>query len=209
MNEQVYEIRSIETEVRAFESEDGTKRIVGISPVFNQRSELLWDFREVIEPQALDNVLEGADVRARYNHSLILGRTKNGTLTLEKNATGLRYEILINENDLEALAAYEKIKRGDVDGSSFAFTVPDGGDTWKQENGELIRFVHEIDRLLDVGPVDFPAYPQSTAAVRSKIQEFQQLETEQAASGGAEVRKAAARRRSLQIAAQKYPETKE
>jgi len=175
-NESDVERRSVTGEVRAMLGNDGLPRIVGVAPAYNAMSDVITDgivgFREIIEPHALDDILANADVRGRYNHEAILGRTKSGTMTLRNSDTGLTYEIQINPNDSEAMAAYEKVKRGDVDGSSFMFVVPKNGDTWKRENGQVVRRVQKIEELLDVGPVDFPAYPQTSVSARSKYQEL-------------------------------------
>lgn len=175
MPENDIERRFMHTEVRA-EEKDGSPIITGLSPVYNQRSEVLIDrgikFIEIILPGALRDVLPVADVRGRYNHSTVLARTKSGTLELEDTPEGLRYTIHVNPNDAEAMAVYARIQRGDVDGSSFAFNVPHDGDVITRENGLRIRHIKKISSLLDVGPVDFPAYPASTtsAAVRSKLE---------------------------------------
>ena len=48
--------------------------------------------------------------------------------------------------------------RGDITQSSFAFTVQD--DEWEtDDNGNNIRTIKKIDRLYDVSPVTYPAYP--------------------------------------------------
>ncbi len=166
-----FEKRDIFTPVTADTNADGKPRIFGISPVFNQRSEVLYErgrkFVEVIRPGAIQKVIDGADVRGRFDHDVLLARTKNGTLKLEVREDGVHYEILVNEEDPQAMSAYAKVKRGEVDGSSFMFAVPEGGDEWKKENGMAVRYVNEFSDFLDVGPVAFPAYPQSSSQARS------------------------------------------
>ena len=59
------------------------------------------------------------------------------------------------------------IQRGDVDASSFGFEVV--RDKWSQDDGGLVtRQLIEV-KLYDVGPVTFPAYPQTSAEVRAKV----------------------------------------
>lgn len=211
MPEQEIERRYMNLEVRAEKDPNGKPVITGMSPVYNQRSSVIVErgrsFIEVVLPGAIDNVLPVADVRGRYNHSLVMARTKNGTLQLENTPEGLRYTMQVNENDPEAMAAYARIQRGEVDGSSFAFRVAQGGDSFMNENGMQVRYIREISSLMDVGPVDFPAYPAATtsASVRSQLETLQQIETPapaQAASSGAEelvkVRRAA-RQRELDL----------
>jgi uncharacterized protein len=155
--------------------------IRGIAPVFNAISEVLLDagvgaFREVIEPQALDKLFEKGmpDTRGRFDHKILLGRTKSGTVTLTRSDAGLEYVIFVNPSDPEAMGAYEKVRRKDADGSSFMFTVAAGGEKWEMQDGIPLRRVQEIEELMDVGPVTFPAYPQTSANARSKVEELLQ-----------------------------------
>jgi len=174
MNEK-YEVRTLDIELRAEITDEGQPRIVGVSPVYNQRTHIQepWgEYDEIIKPGALTDVLKTADVRARYNHDLVLGRTKNGTLTLRDAEDGVHYEILINPNDVQAMSAYEKVKRGDVDGASFAFRVAKDGATMTREDGNVLRTVNKISVLADVGPVDYPAYQQASAEARSQFETF-------------------------------------
>lgn len=158
------EKRAVKAEIRALEA-NGEMHIVGYSPVYGVRSSDLGGFVEIIAPGALKNV-DMSDVRGTFDHDELLARGKNGTLSLADEASGLRYDILINPDDPEAVSAYAKVKRGDVDGSSFMFTV--ANDKWEQlADGTIVRTVLQIGELLDVGPVCHPAYPQASASARS------------------------------------------
>jgi len=189
------ETRFISAAPTASTDSGGVPHIVGVSPVYGALSEDLGGFREIIEPGALETVLANADVRGRYNHDVVLARTKNSTLKLENRADGLHYDIEINPLDSEAMSIYEKVKRGDVDGSSFMFQVPEGGDVIERTANGIVRRVHTIGALLDVGPVIYPVYPQTTAQVRTLVQEI-------TAAGAADVTQPAAdaqARRTLQL----------
>jgi phage head maturation protease len=60
------------------------------------------------------------------------------------------------------------IQRGDLFGSSFAFTVARDGDEWTtDDSGKHLRYIRAIDGLYDVGPVLTPAYIDTSVAVRS------------------------------------------
>lgn len=146
-------------------SDDGENRISGYAAKFNTLSENLGGFREQINTGAFDNVLTN-DVRALFNHnpSLILGRTTAGTLTLETDTSGLRYHI--DPPDTQAARDLMKsIERGDVTQSSFAFRVDD--DDWQEdEDGRLIRTIKTYKRLYDISPVTYPAYPDTSVAMR-------------------------------------------
>jgi HK97 family phage prohead protease len=53
-----------------------------------------------------------------------------------------------------------------VDGMSFRFSIPDGGDVWDRSGDIALRTITEV-RLYELGPVVFPAYADTSVAVRS------------------------------------------
>jgi phage head maturation protease len=61
------------------------------------------------------------------------------------------------------------VRRGDLYGASFAFSLPAGrGESWSQEaDGTTVRTISEVANVWDVSVVTRPAYPQSSAALRS------------------------------------------
>lgn len=161
-------------EVRSVD--DSAPVVVGYAAVFNTLSEDLGGFREMIIPGAFDRaVSERQDVRALVDHApgRILGRTKAGTLTLSVDEHGLRAEITPPQTNAAA-EVMEAIRRGDVDGMSFAFRVRT--DLWRTEDGTDIREVRDLD-LFDVSVVTYPAYPATEVALRS-------LATHRATTGG-------------------------
>jgi uncharacterized protein len=139
-------------------------KIRGYAAVFNQLSEVIFGFRERILPGAFKSSL-GNDVRALVNHdpAAIIGRTKNGTLTLREDDRGL-YSEISPPNTTLGHDTVESIKRGDLDQMSFGFQIVK--DDWKHEEKQLIREIHDVE-LFDVSVVAFPAYPQTSVAVRS------------------------------------------
>lgn len=155
------ERRFFKSELRA-EAENTVK---GYGSVFGKQSEDLGGFREIIAAGAFDERLND-DVRALFNHdpNFILGRTKSGTLSLSIDKTGLAYEVDFPQTTV-ARDLLESIKRGDVDQSSFAFTVEE--DEWLEVDGVIIRTIQKVKRLYDVSPVTYPAYPDATVGVRS------------------------------------------
>ena len=148
---------------------DGEKNTLeGYAAVFNKLSEDLGFFREKIKPGAFKKTLDdGADVRALINHdpNLIIGRTQNGTLELEEDRKGLKYMVSLPDTsyarDLKA-----SIERGDITQNSFGFITIQ--DKWKQGEGKDLdeRTLIEV-KLLDISPVTFPAYPQTSLGLRS------------------------------------------
>lgn len=161
----------INTEFKVRE-EGSQKFIEGYFIVFNQPTELWRGFYEEISPDAV-HTLE--DVRALYNHNhdLVLGSTVNGTLRLAKDDYGVKGVIEVNENDTDALNAYERIKRGDIQGCSFGFELISEEYT-QLDNGETKATVKDIN-LFEVSPCVFPAYPQTAISARKK--DFEQERT--------------------------------
>jgi len=141
-------------------------RIVGYAAMFNKMSEDLGGFREKIMPGAFDGAMaEGADIRALVDHDSgkPIGRTTNGTLKLEQNSKGLKINIKPPDTTAGRDIA-ESIKRGDVDGMSFAFRTIE--DAWHTEDGQEVRELHKVE-LFEVSPVTFPAYPDTSVGLRS------------------------------------------
>lgn len=129
--------------------------------------------RERINKGAFANALkEKQDVRGLFNHdpNFVLGRTASGTLTLTDTEEGLEYEIEPPETDTVRDLVLVPMERGDITGSSFAFSVRDGGEKWTEyeEGGRDVyeREVTDAD-LYDVSPVTYPAYEASTSGLRS------------------------------------------
>jgi len=154
---------SAKVEVRA---EEGRKTIVGYGAVFNVETVIAGYFREKIMPGAFAGRLR-ADVRSLFNHdpNYVLGRVASGTMTLAEDAIGLLYTVTPPQSRGDVV---ESLERGDVTGSSFGFTVK--RDEWTRPStaGELpLRTIWEVDDLLDVGPVTFPAYVETSAEARN------------------------------------------
>lgn len=147
--------------------------IEGYAAVFNKRSENLGGFREVIITGAFSRMLrEKQDVRALFNHdaNLVLGRVLSRTLRMREDSRGLYFECDL-PSTRAARDVYALVERRDVTGCSFSFNVPDGGQRWSEgrdpETGELTAFrdLTDLD-VRDVGPVTFPAYPQTSVDSR-------------------------------------------
>lgn len=155
------ERRFFNSELRA----DEGAPVIGHGAVFNSQSEDLGGFREIIAPGAFDGRLDD-DVRALFNHdqNLVLGRTKSGTLRLGLDDTGLTYEVDFPGTTI-ARDLRESIKRGDIDQSSFAFTVEE--DDFADVDGVIVRTIHRVSQLFDVSPVTYPAYPAADVGVRN------------------------------------------
>jgi uncharacterized protein len=143
-------------------------KIGGYAAKFNQQSRNLGGFIEVVTPSFFDRSKGNGwpDVMARYNHddNQLLGTTGAGTLNLRIDSVGLDYEVTPPR---AAGYVVELVQRGDVRKSSFAFRTPSGGDEWGvNDQGYPMRsLVSGI--LVDVAPVNTPAYVDTTTALRA------------------------------------------
>ena len=160
------EIRAIPAEFRIQQAENEPLKIIGYAARFNELSEEMWGMREKISPGAFKEAIGKSDVRALWNHdpNYVLGRTKNGTLQIREDEQGLFYEVTPPDAQW-ARDLVESIKRGDVDQSSFAFTVD--VEQWDESGNPVVRTIVKVRELYDVSPVTYPAYPTATSGVRS------------------------------------------
>jgi HK97 family phage prohead protease len=152
--------------VEARQAEDGTMRLSGYAAVFNNDSVPL-PFIERIAPGAFRKTLtETPDVRLLINHEgLPLARTKNGTLRLNEDETGLYMDADLPDTQA-ARDLYTLVERGDVDQMSFAFRVI----RQKWNEGRTERTLTELSLADgDVSVVTYPAYPTTTVEAREQI----------------------------------------
>ena len=184
------------------EGQQESREIEGRPIVFGVRSVNLtpWSSTrkvyEVLDPGCISReLLQKSDVVLNLNHSNmvpdVLGRFRNtekDTLKLEMRGDGIdcRCELPHTNNANDAL---ELIKRGDIDGMSFAFEddyedtengvsyertkdVEDGKEVW-------LRHVKKITGLYDVAIVTHPAYKQTSVATREQSEAIDKAIEEQ------------------------------
>lgn len=161
------QLRTIGTQF-ATREDGGVPHISGYFAVFNSVYEIAPGMTESIAPGAFSKALAN-DVRALVNHdtTLVLGRTKAGTLKLTEDAHGLWGDIAINPNDGDAMNLYERVKRGDVDQCSFGFGEPFTEDTEVREDGSVHWTLKEVN-LHEVSACTFPAYEATNISAREK-----------------------------------------
>lgn len=159
----------------------------GYFSVFNSEYPLWEGASEIVKPGAFTNSVSG-DVRALINHdsSLVLGRTKAGTLTLRQDERGLWGSIRINRDDVDAMNLYARVQRGDVDQSSFGFdikreTFVDLGD------GKCRWEIEEVDPLYEVSVCTFPAYTETSVSARK--QDLAEIEKRRAEAWRSDMKK--------------------
>lgn len=154
-----------------FEESEGKMILEGYAIVFEQET-LIGDeergFKEVISRTALTDAIM-KDVPMKYNHMdsfLILARTKNKSLVLTIDNTGLKVHAeLINTTSNEDV--YKMVRSGLLDKMSFAFTVKK--QSWDRSGKVPVRRIEAIDRLFDVSVVDTPAYEGTSIYSRSLV----------------------------------------
>lgn len=150
-----------------------TRTVEGYAIVFNSQSEDLG-FREVIAPSAVtEDTINTSDVFCLFNHNpeKVLARSKygKGSLTLTLDDRGLKYSFEVPNTEL-GNELLEHVRRGEIDGSSFAFIVSseDGSEVWENINGTTHRTINKIECLVDVSPVWTPAYSATSVSARAK-----------------------------------------
>jgi HK97 family phage prohead protease len=149
--------------------------IEGHGALFNTETVIGGYFREVIAPGAFKDSIAQDDIRVAFNHdpNFILGRTSAKTATVEEDKKGLKYTAIPPDTQA-GRDTVTSIKRGDITGSSFQFTVEnDDDESWDFEQtkqGKLPLRTIKRAKLYEVGPVAFPAYDTTTVSARALVQ---------------------------------------
>lgn len=158
--------RRILREPVALRAADGGPRIGGYALKFNKLSRNLGGWVEQIAPDSLNKSAGDGwpGVMARYNHELLLASIAGGSLRLAIDGTGLDYEIdLLTDDGSQRVRML--VERGDVARSSFAAYMHESD--WSQtQDGFPLRTVTAMS-LVDVAPVDDPAYFDTSTGLRS------------------------------------------
>ena len=100
----------------------------------------------------------------RYDHddNMLLGTVAGGTLQLRIDGTGLDYQVELPQSRQDVLSWWSV---ADIRHSSFAFRVFD--DEWSTTDQNYPLRTLLTGQLVDVAPVNMPAYPDATAGLRS------------------------------------------
>lgn len=171
MDRATKQTRSLQTELTTRAEANGQEMYIeGYFAVFGRETELWPGAFEEIAPGAFDETLSN-DIRALINHdtTLVLGRTKAGTLELKTDNYGLWGRVKINPNDIDAVNLYERVKRGDVDQCSFGFNITSEETDWR-DDGTVKWTITGID-LHEVSVVTFPAYEDTGVQARKEAVE--------------------------------------
>ena len=165
------EIRTVEVPVEVRAADDGSVKVEGYAAVFDEETNIGDVFREVIRKGAFRNALERKDdVAFLINHGgLPLARTRSGTLELEEAERGLKVRSTRDGTDPDVARIVPKMRRGDLDKMSFAFSVPQGGQNWAGTDADGLDLREITDTVLyDVSIVTEPAYGGTDIALRSR-----------------------------------------
>lgn len=174
------EIRAISNEVQV-----DSRNITGYAVVFESNSEDLGFIERIMKGAITDETIKKSDVFCLLNHdsTKVLARSKygEGSLKLEIDERGLKYSFTAPNTDLgEELL--EHLQRGEIDSSSFAFTVSldEGSEKWYTVEGVQYRDIYKIENLYDVSPVYQPAYQETTVSKRTldKLNQLREMQDE-------------------------------
>lgn len=179
---------------------NGEKRTLhGYAAVYDQLSDDLGGFNEMIRRGAFDESMGKDDIRCLWNHdaNVVFGRNLAGTLRLMSDARGLKIECDMPDTQT-ARDVGVSIQRGDVSQMSFGFRTLEQRWTFRRPPELDFRELMKC-QLFDVSPVTFAAYPQTEVGVRSMASEVETWKAARAAHD-AEIAAAESRRRRLRLA---------
>lgn len=152
------------------EAEDGKKHIEGYAIKWEELSKPLgyyYKFREKFQSGAFNDYFNsGLDTKFLVDHNTgkVLGRSNKGTLSLESDATGLKYSLEIPATSV-GNDAYEDVRTGNKEYISVGFKATE--DNWNEaDETNVIRTVIKAN-LPEISLTAWPAYEQTTASARS------------------------------------------
>ena len=172
-NKAVTVTRAYNFEIRAENNDKNGDYITGRPIVYNSKTDIGY-FDEIIEAGALDKA-NLKDVRFLVNHNtdmIPLARSRNNnensTMQLEVDKDGMSIRVnLDTENNTEARNLYSAIKRGDITGMSFMFTIDE--ERWENlETDHPTRHFIKLGQIFVVSAVTFPAYEATEISARAK-----------------------------------------
>ena len=167
------EKRAYMCDVNTREDEKHGNVLEGIPIVYDTATDIGGMWKEIIDRGALDQA-DLKDVRFLVNHdvdSIPLARSRNNNenstmqMTVEEDGLHVRVD-LDTEGNPRAKELYSAIKRQDISGMSFMFSVKD--DRWEDVDSEYpTRHITSLGKVFEVSAVTFPAYEQTSINARS------------------------------------------
>ena len=166
------EMRVISIPVTLEKRDDGqdSRMVSGYAAVFGQKTKIGNWYEEQISRDAFkDCEFSRCVLNFNHNDSNLLARVSSGTLKLDVDEKGLKFEAELPNTTL-ANDILELIRRGDIAGCSFAFVVRRSAWTWLSDEDPAQldqREIQEISEVFDVSVVTHPAYEQTSVSARS------------------------------------------
>jgi len=162
MTTEKYERRDFGVEQFEVRDTEEGQVISGMALPFNRDSQDLGGFVERIDSRAVRRTLENSDVVMLWQHDSTDPITRESTgLKLEARDTGVFFEA--NSSDFTD-RQLDLLRRGVVKQMSFGFITI--SDDWQKNSEPVVRTLLDID-LREISPVTWPAYNQTSVAVRS------------------------------------------
>ena len=169
------EVRFAPIELRTEQEENAeVAYIEGYPIVFDQETDM-GEWREVIDPGTVSDEKMLRDVALMVGHdfgSIPLAHSRrnngNGTMQLTAAEEGVFMRAALDvEGNPKAKEAYSAVKRGDLSGMSFAFTVNE--ERWEDlDTDKPLRRITGFGRIFEVSLVAFPAYPGTSVQAASE-----------------------------------------
>lgn len=161
-------------QVRVADGDDGKTTIAGRAVVYNAWVQIgpdSWGWKERIAPGALTDSLSDQGIYATFNHDAdnLLGRVSNDTLRMTDSEKALMVEIDPNLDTDIGRQVLAFVKRQDVRGMSFAFSVETYEMKYPKKKTDMEEVTITKAKLYELGPVTNPAYTQTSAKLRSQI----------------------------------------
>ncbi|QRN92065.1 HK97 family phage prohead protease [Mammaliicoccus sciuri] len=162
------EIRSAEIQT---DSQSDEMVLEGTAIVFNKPTTIntpTGSYTEVIKRNALDG-LKLNDTRLLVSHDvnrIPLAKSPK-TMKIWNDEVGMHFRATLPDTE-EARSVYTAVKRGDMSGVSFGFTVSDGS---QYDVNTRTRTINKIDKVLEFSVVNFPAYEEASVEARNQIQD--------------------------------------
>jgi HK97 family phage prohead protease len=163
-------------EIRAVEPTDDEPGAIieGFAIPYEVKSNVGGWFEEIIKRGALD----GADLRDvpffihHQGRAIPLARSRNNnvnsTMQLIVDDRGLNFRAKLDiENNTEARALYSAVKRQDVSGMSFSFTVKE--EKWLNLDTDLpTREIHKFNKIYEISALWSPQYEETNIMARDE-----------------------------------------
>ena len=173
--------KEIEKRGGELQIEVSDRLVSGYAVVFDTWSNDLGFYEKILKGAITEDTIKRSDVICKLNHDdqKVLGRSKygEGSLILEVDDKGLKYTFEAPRTQYgDELLEY--LRRGDITGSSFAFTIEEDEFSYqwpfdKDADPVLCREVIKVDKLFDVSPVFTPAYEKTSVANKRKLEEVE------------------------------------